>query len=67
MDKYIVTLYEKCKKKWIILTRPMSYTEAKDFWVKKTDNGKRHSRKEHGDYFKIEKIKDNFIVTDYSK
>lgn len=63
--EYVVVLYEKCHKKTTKLTGPLTETEALDFWKKKTDNGRKHSRPGHGDYFKIIEIDDGFIVSNY--
>jgi len=56
---YVVKIYEKCRKKWKILTPEFTKKEAEKRWNIYTKNGTVWYKPSHGDYYKVFKTKDN--------
>lgn len=51
--KYIVRLYDGFDNKWLDISEPVSWDEAREIWNQKTKNGIEKTKFDDIDYFKI--------------
>jgi len=51
--KFIVRLYDGFDYEWIDITDPLFLEDARKVWMEKTENGIKHTKYEHIDYYDI--------------